>query len=369
MLLLAAGLLAAACDSTSSDADLNEVVVRTDASTEAVGAFEADDGRLVAYGFTGHHTDVRPGLRSYPLLARIDPVAGLVDTFVYREAGYGMVRSAVGHDGEIFTFIHEWQHDTDLPDTFHLDRIAPDGERAHLCTYDESSGDARLIPSRDGGFHFFIVRRGRLTKVDRSCAEVWSVDQAAAQVVELDDGDLAVAGPHFAEEIELARIRPTGERAWTTTLPFPEGMFVRKLAAASGDGMLLVALAEPWNGPTHLVRISGSGDVLWERTLEGGTYSPVHGHGLARIGDAGFVLATKTPANDGAYRSQIVSLGGDGNFRWHRPFGGWNRTAFVSDMLMLRSGRLAVVGFGFPVLTDRLISPRFDLIVEFIDGV
>lgn len=148
-----------------------------------------------------------------------------------------------------------------------------------------------------------------------------------AAVAALPDGGLVAVGRHEATDRDdpqtwVIRLSGSGDVVWDKRLGGPGEVRLGTAVVALPDGSFAVAGAAQRDGRRglRLARLTGDGTLLWERAYGGEQRDEATG--LATTPDGGFVLVGSTMSRGaGKTNVWILKLDGDGKLVWDRVFG------------------------------------------------
>lgn len=168
-----------------------------------------------------------------------------------------------------------------------------------------------------------------------------------------------VSGYHGgASDIWAVRLNATGGIAWQRCLG-GSGTETSLTAAATTDGGFLIVGSTTSNdgdvsgnhggGDAWVVKLSGDGQLLWQRCI-GGSGSDVL-YGVAALADGGFVAAGHTNSTDGdavatngSHDTWMVRLDDAGSILWSRTFGSSSYDVFFT-MAVRNDGSFLAAGY------------------------
>jgi hypothetical protein len=126
----------------------------------------------------------------------------------------------------------------------------------------------------------------------------------------------------------------------------PDGSYVMVGETYSNDGDVS---GSHGNGDAWVVKLSADGELVWQRCYGGGGLDSANG--IQRLSDNGFVFLGYTESNNGDVTGHqglgdywLVRLSGTGDLLWQQPFGGANSDS-PTGMVVTSDGGYALVGF------------------------
>lgn len=213
------------------------------------------------------------------------------------------------------------------------------------ATWDAPLGDvhdvAGLAALPGGGLAVAGRRELSTTSLDYTRISVFAADRQVrwqkqlpadgrgepAAIATLPDGGLIAVGRHEASDRDdprtwVIRLSGSGDVAWEKRLGDPGEVRLGTAVVALPDGGFAAAGAAQRDGRRglRLARLTGDGTVLWERAYGGEKRDEATG--LARTPDGGFVLVGSTMSKGaGKTNVWILKLDSDGKLVWDRAFG------------------------------------------------
>ncbi|WP_138993144.1 Ig domain-containing protein [Larkinella sp. C7] len=152
-----------------------------------------------------------------------------------------------------------------------------------------------------------------------------------------NDGD--VRGNHGWSDIWVVRLNSTGGLVWqktiggsgsegaTAIITTADGDFVITGKTSSNDGD--VSGNHGGQSDAWVVKLSGSGNVVWQRALGGSSAQVDMALAITPSPDNGYMIAGTTSSNDGdvlgnhgRYDAWVVQLNDQGKFIWQKTLGG-----------------------------------------------
>ncbi|HQQ97109.1 MAG TPA: hypothetical protein PLX35_07590 [Cyclobacteriaceae bacterium] len=202
---------------------------------------------------------------------------------------------------------------------------------------------------------FQKVLGGTQTDTGRGIATFADGSQIAAGTTRSVDGNLTSS--HGGTDAWLARIDAGGVLVWnkpygglgqdefTALVPITDGGVLAVGSTTSNDGDVTAnhGLRDIW-----VVRLNGSGDIQWQKTL-GGSGDEFANAALI-LSDGSFIIAGYTVSNDGDVSGNhgaediwVIKLDGTGKLLWQKTFGGTFRDV-ANDIALALDGGFAVAG-------------------------
>jgi len=198
-----------------------------------------------------------------------------------------------------------------------------------------------------------------------------TLDDQCHAIVESDNGGFIVAGVSYSHDFDIVghhgspgspdalvmKYDANGTLLWQRCLGGTGGEVVWDLVATPNGGCVLACSASSTNGDVvgvmggsdlWLVGLSGSGAILWQRTL-GGSASDWR-HFMDATADGGMVLLGETQSTDGDVSFNhgvsdlwVVKLDDAGQIEWEHSYGG-SLAEYASGIVQNASGGYYVSG-------------------------
>lgn len=180
----------------------------------------------------------------------------------------------------------------------------------------------------------------------------------ATGVVVLPDGGIAVSGSISSRgrgdyDGWLIRLDRRGKLIWDRTFGGSEEDTLFAVVATGDGGFALAGSTVSTGaggGDGWLLKVSATGNQLWSRTFGGEEYDVLNS--LARTQDGGFVAAGHTrsqgPPGGGAW---LLKLDGSGKMVWQRVLGGPGMS-LANKVIALDDGGIVMVGLSRPAEND-----------------
>ena len=194
-------------------------------------------------------------------------------------------------------------------------------------------------------------------------------DDWATSVVALADGGLAVAGLTASKgagnaDMWVLRLNGSGNVVWDRTFGGSENDWASSVVALADGGLAVAGHTESkgaGDADMWVLRLDGSGNVVWERTFGGGESDEAGS--VVALADGGLAVAGSTRSKGAGTRDMwVLRLDGSGNVLWDRTFGG-GLSDWASSVVALADGGLAVAGG-----TESKGAGKFDVWVLRLDG-
>ncbi len=206
--------------------------------------------------------------------------------------------------------------------------------------------------------------------------EAEDVSRALCQT---DDGGYVFAGDVLVapgnRDYWIVKVDASGEVEWEKSYGGSEQDLPHSICACAGGGCAVVGRTESF-GETEdiwLIRLDDGGNVLWQRTYDAGHDET--GWAVRQTADGGFIVAGSTdyPREGGGIfeASWILRLSGTGGVVWEKTYEGIDPKTRPADVLEDADGGFFFAGYAYPspdVYAVRLDSTgtmlwqrRFDL--------
>jgi hypothetical protein len=152
----------------------------------------------------------------------------------------------------------------------------------------------------------------------------------AWSIIQSSDGGYVVAGStrSFGAggwDIYVVKIDGSGNVQWTKTIGGGNDDFAYSIIQSSDGGYVVAGLTYSFGagGDIYLVKLDSSGNVVWTKTI-GGSLTDV-ANSIIQSSDGGYVVAGWTASfGAGSYDFYVVKLDAGGNVLWTKTIGGSN---------------------------------------------
>ena len=198
-----------------------------------------------------------------------------------------------------------------------------------------------------------------------------SLSERGYDCLEIADGSFMISGNSYStngdlttnqggQDLWVLKLSPSGAIIWQRTyggsnmelggamLETQDGGFLLQLTTSSNDGDVVGFHDGPGTQDHWLLKIDGSGGVVWSRALGGSAFDS--GGRLITTADGGFLVILQTESTDGDitdYRGNIdcclVKVSSTGSVLWSRCVGGTQRDNGF-DILELSNGDIMLLG-------------------------
>ncbi|MBL7944984.1 MAG: gliding motility-associated C-terminal domain-containing protein [Flavobacteriales bacterium] len=264
----------------------------------------------------------------------------------------------------------EWQRCLGGSDAEWGSRIRPTSDGGFICTGFGSSYDGDMLGNH-GTDDMFVVKLNADGAVQWKRVLGGSLSEFGFDCMEMADGSYMIVGNSYStngdlttnqgnRDLWVVNLSPNGEIIWQRTyggsgtelggtmLGTSDGGFLLQLTTSSNDGDVVgfhdgVGTQDHW-----LLKIDGSGAVVWNRALGGSGFDA--GSKLIETADGGFLVILQTESTDGDITNYhgntdccLVKLSQTGNFQWSRCVGGTQRDNGF-DILELDNGDIMFLG-------------------------
>ncbi len=195
-----------------------------------------------------------------------------------------------------------------------------------------------------------------LILLDQSGKRLWEKSYGGkgwdefVEIVEADNGDWVAIGWTDSEgagktDAWLVRISPTGELLWEKTFGDKRWDEGQSICKTSDGGFVLGMTFNPKreNNDFRLIKVNASGDELWRHEITG--VNRENAHGIRETADSTIVFAGFTGSKGlGREDGLLAKLSPNGKLLWEKTFGTSNLDAF-HDFVELPNKDLVAVGF------------------------
>ena len=170
-----------------------------------------------------------------------------------------------------------------------------------------------------------------------------------------NDGD--VLGNHGGEDFWIVKLSSSGSIQWEKSLGGTLDESAFGVIQSSDGGYIAVGTTFSNNGNVTgnhgsgdfwVVKMSDSGNLLWQRTYGGSNHDSANS--IRQTSDGGYIVAGFTLSNDGDVSSNngiydfwVIKIEQNGTLQWQKTFGGSN-SDYVHDIQLTPDGGFVVTG-------------------------
>jgi hypothetical protein len=192
-------------------------------------------------------------------------------------------------------------------------------------------------------------------------------------IIQTSDGGYAVAGVTFSFgagnwDVYVVKLNGSGNIQWTRTIGGGNDDYGYSIIQTSDGGYAVAGYTQSFGAggrDVYVVRLDGSGNIEWTRTIGGGNDD--YGYSIIQTSDGGYAVAGWTESfGAGNFDVYVVKLDGFGNIEWTRTIGGGNFDIGYS-IIQTSDGGYAVTGYSLSFCNTGC-PPFFDVYVVKLDG-
>jgi hypothetical protein len=226
-----------------------------------------------------------------------------------------------------------------------------------------SDGASDILPLTDGSFlmvgHSDSYGTGTndifVMKLSSTGDSLWlksfttTYDESASRIIKANDTGYIIVGStkntsDNSTNALVMKIDDNGNSIWKKDFDNNGGGEGAADIVSTTDGGYVFAgsSSNPTDGKSdvYLVKIDGSGNLSWQKTL-GGSETDV-GTSLDKTGDGGYIISGYTASyGNGGRDAYLVKTDGSGNEQWHKTFGTIHSDEF-SNVITTTDGYLCV---------------------------
>lgn len=187
-------------------------------------------------------------------------------------------------------------------------------------------------------------------------------NEAAFGITNSADGGVVVAGytrssdgdvtnNHGYRDLWVVKLSSTGDLVWQKAIGGPGFEQANAITATADGGYIVVgqtAIADDAEENVYVVKLNGTGDVVWQKTA-GGSGRFERANAVVASADGGCIVAGITTSNDGdvsGYHGNgdawVFKLNNSGDLIWQKALGGSERDEASSVLAMAEGGYLLV---------------------------
>jgi hypothetical protein len=178
-------------------------------------------------------------------------------------------------------------------------------------------------------------------------------DDRGYSIIQTTDGGYAVAGwtnsfcntgcPTYYD-VYVVKLDGSGNIEWTRTIGGGNDDRGYSIIQTTDEGYAVAGFTNSFGVggyDVYVVKLDGSGNIEWTRTIGGGNTD--RGYSIIQTTDGGYAVVGETNSFDAAGDVYVVKLNGSGNIEWTRTIGGGNTDRGYS-IIQTTDGGYAVAG-------------------------
>ena len=228
-----------------------------------------------------------------------------------------------------------------------------DMARAVIETSDGGFALACETQSGAGGIDAVIMKTDSVGNLLWSKAFGGTDDELGHSIIEMNDGGLVLAGEALSfsgtgyEEIFLVKVDASGNLVWSKTLSGGSGDIARGIAKTADGGFIVSGDESSLNYGVCLAKFDVNGDTTWCHTYRG-AISAFEGYSVNQTIDGGYVMAANTFGGSiGSKDMVILRLTSSGMISWATELGTINSDV-VTDVIETADGGYVASGTAMP---------------------
>ncbi len=178
---------------------------------------------------------------------------------------------------------------------------------------------------------FLVICAMLLCFAGNALGQTWSKayggNSVARDVVQTSDGGYAFLGRTSdfgagSNDIWLVRLSATGDIVWEKTYGGAGNDLGYDLLYTPDGGYLVAGASNSFSGSYDIwvLKLDSSGTIEWQKTLDSGNWDS--GPFAAMAVDDGYIIAANTDVGGGNYDYVIVKLTSNGSIDWQKTYGG-----------------------------------------------
>jgi hypothetical protein len=228
-----------------------------------------------------------------------------------------------------------------------------------------------IIQTTDGGYavagytesfgagysDFYVVKLDRSGNIQWTRTIGGEGDDWGSSIIQTTDGGYAVAGwtSSFGagmKDVYVVKIDGSGNIQWTRTIGGRSNDEGHSIVQTTDGGYAVAGFTQSFGKEesshafvgfdVYVVKLDGSGTIQWTRTIGGTGWD--YGYSIIQTTDGGYAVAGHTWSFGAGYDDvYVVKLDGSGNIQWTRTIGGKDNDQ-GSSIIQTTDGGYAVVG-------------------------
>jgi hypothetical protein len=179
-------------------------------------------------------------------------------------------------------------------------------------------------------------------------------DDSGFSIIQTTDGGYAVAGKTNSfgagqSDVYVVKLDGSGNIQWTRTIGGRISDEGNSIIQTSDGGYAVAGWSASFgagSGDVYVLKLDGSGNLQWTRTIGGRNVD--YGYSIIQTTDGGYAVAGYTSSvDDGSVvydNVYVVKLDGSGNLQWTRTIGGGSKD-YGYSIIQTTDGGYAVAGY------------------------
>jgi uncharacterized delta-60 repeat protein len=180
-----------------------------------------------------------------------------------------------------------------------------------------------------GGYDFYVVKLDGSGNVVWTKTIGGSNSDVANSIVQSSDGGYVVAGETLSfgasgRDIYVVKLDSSGNIVWTKTIGGSRDDFANSVIQSSDGGYVIAGYTQSFGAggwDIYVVKLDSSGNVIWSKTIGGGDADVAYS--IIQSSDGGYIVIGRTQSfGAGGYDVYVVKIDSSGNVLWTKTIGG-----------------------------------------------
>jgi uncharacterized delta-60 repeat protein len=202
-----------------------------------------------------------------------------------------------------------------------------------------------------GGYDMYVVKLDSNGNVVWTKTIGGSNGDVANSIVQSSDGSYVVAGETLSfgasgRDIYVVKLDSSGNIVWTKTIGGSWDDFANSVIQSSDGGYVIAGYTQSFGASwydIYVVKLDSSGNVIWSKTI-GGDNADV-AYSIIQSSDGGYIVIGRTQSfGAGGYDVYVVKIDSSGNVLWTKTIGGGSGDE-ARSITQSSDGGFAIAGY------------------------
>jgi uncharacterized delta-60 repeat protein len=202
-----------------------------------------------------------------------------------------------------------------------------------------------------GGYDMYVVKLDSNGNVVWTKTIGGSNSDVANSIVQSSDGGYVVAGETLSfgasgRDIYVVKLDSSGNIVWTKTIGGSWDDFANSVIQSSDGGYVIAGYTQSFGAggwDIYVVKLDSSGNVIWSKTIGGGNADVAYS--IIQSSDGGYIVIGRTQSfGAGGYDVYVVKIDSSGNVLWTKTIGGGSVDE-ARSIIQSSDGGFAIAGY------------------------
>jgi uncharacterized delta-60 repeat protein len=202
-----------------------------------------------------------------------------------------------------------------------------------------------------GGYDMYVVKLDSNGNVVWTKTIGGSNSDVANSIVQSSDGGYVVAGETLSfgasgRDIYVVKLDSSGNIVWTKTIGGSWDDFANSVIQSSDGGYVIAGYTQSFGASwydIYVVKLDSSGNVIWSKTIGGGNADVAYS--IIQSSDGGYIVIGRTQSfGAGGYDVYVVKIDSSGNVLWTKTIGGGSADE-ARSIIQSSDGGFAIAGY------------------------